>query len=167
MKRYILIVVSLVIFVAVVKSQERTLNEVKAEAYTLLVGVNERFLEDSTASKRYQESMKVSPIGRKNTTYLYVVNMSDNGWAIVSNEQRYPTIIGYSTESHFNTDQANQPEALKLLLEYHMDMIDSLRESPATFFSRVSTLPNTLHSNEGLRSGTEQILLKRNGIENI
>ena len=166
MKRYLLIVMSLVVFVAVVKPQERSLNEVKSKVYTLLVSDNGRLGEDTIASKRYQEDMKVSPIGRGNSTYLYVVNTSDKGWAIVSNEQRYPTIIGYSKESHFDTGEANQPEALKLLLEYHMDMIDSLRESPATFFSRVSSLSDPLYSNNEPRSGTEQILLKRNGIEN-
>lgn len=168
MKRYILIIVLLVVFVAAVKPQERTLSEVKTEAFALLVGANEQRLgADSAASRVHQENMKVSPIGRKNTTYLYAVNMSDKGWAIVSNEQRYPAIIGYSTESQFDTNTANQPGALKLLLEYHMDMIDSLRESPKAFISRVSSVPDLSYSNRELRSGTEQTLLERNGIENI
>lgn len=165
MKRYILIILLLVVFVAVVRSQERTLNEVRTEAYALLVGANEHIGEDSAVSRIHQEDIKVSPIGRRNTTYLYVVNMPDKGWAIVSNEKRYPTIIGYSTESHFDINTENQPGALKLLLEYHMDMIDSLRESPTTFFNRVPSLKSSV-LNEELRDGEGQVLLKRNGIEN-
>ncbi len=166
MKCYILIVVSLIIFIDVIKSQERTIDEVKTEAYTLLLSANEDIREDIIASQKHQDDMKIAPIERGNTTYLYVVNMSNKGWVIVSNEQRYPSIIGYSTDSNFDTDQKHQPEALKLLLNYHMDMIDSLRESPSTFFSRVSTLSHQLYSHDEPRSETEQILLMRNGIEN-
>ena len=166
MKRNLVIIMILAIFVATVKSQERTLNEVKTKVYALLVGTDERQGEDSAIlRKRYQENMKISPIRRRNTTYLYAVNLPDKGWAIVSNEQRYPIIIGYSTESYFDSHPEGQPGAVKLLLEYHMDMIDSLRESPTTFFNRVSSLKSSV-LNEELRDGEGQVLLKRNGIEN-
>lgn len=166
MKRNLVIIMILAIFVATVKSQERTLNEVKTKVYALLVGTDERQGEDSAIlRKRYQENMKISPIRRRNTTYLYAVNLPDKGWAIVSNEQRYPIIIGYSTESYFDSPPEGQPGAVKLLLEYHMDMIDSLRESPTTFFNRVSSLKSSV-LNEELRDGEGQVLLKRNGIEN-
>lgn len=167
MKRNILLLVWLVIFAAYAKCQERTLDEIKAEAYSFLVSSkeNDSIKRDASQQSIYKNSIEVTAISRGKTTYLYAVNMPDNGWAIVSNEKRYPAIIGYSTESRFDTSQANQPEALKLLLNLHMDMIDSLRESPTTFFNRVSSLKSSV-LNEELRGGEGQVLLKRNGIEN-
>ena len=79
MKCYILIVVSLIIFIDVIKSQERTIDEVKTEAYTLLLSANEDIREDIIASQKHQDDMKIAPIERGNTTYLYVVNMSNKG----------------------------------------------------------------------------------------
>lgn len=167
MKRIVLIlfVFDLVFVTPLLHAQERTIENVKNEVYSF-------FISDSIVSSRgfsaasYRENIQVTDIKRGYTTYLYVANMPDSGWAIVSNEQRYPAIIGYSTMSHFDTNPNNQPGALKTLLEHHMNMIDSLRESPSTFYDRVSFHSPILHTFEDPQRTTDSILLKRNGLIN-
>ena len=139
MKRYIILMLLSVLAITST-AQERTLDDVKSEVYSFFVNSKESLSRDSEAAILSKEDLKVTPIGRGNTTYMYAVNLPEKGWAVVSNEQRYPaTILGYSEESHFDTNPDNQPGALKLLLEHHMNMIDSLRESPSEFYRRVSS----------------------------
>lgn len=166
--RNILLILSifcLVLPISPLYAQERTIEDVKNEVYSF-------FTSDSIVSSRgisaaaYRNDIQVTEISKGNTTYMYIVNMPDSGWAIVSNEQRYPTIIGYSTMSHFDTTPENQPGALKMLLEHHMNMIDSLRESPSTFYDRVSSPSPILHSLEG-HQRTADFLLQRDGDENM
>ncbi len=167
MKRYIILML-LSIFAIISTAQERTLDDVKSEVYSFFVNSKESLSRDSEAAILSKEDLKVTPIGRGNTTYMYAVNLPEKGWAVVSNEQRYPaTILGYSEESHFDTNPDNQPGALKLLLEHHMNMIDSLRESPSEFYRRVSSFSSRAYPNGNLRSSGIDTLLKRNGIENI
>ncbi len=167
MKRYIILMLLSVLAITST-AQERTLDDVKSEVYSFFVNSKESLSRDSEAAILSKEDLKVTPIGRGNTTYMYAVNLPEKGWAVVSNEQRYPaTILGYSEESHFDTNPDNQPGALKLLLEHHMNMIDSLRESPSEFYRRVSSFSSRAYPNGNLRSSGIDTLLKRNGIENI
>jgi hypothetical protein len=94
--------------------------------------------------------------------------MPDSGWAVVANEQRYPMIIGYSSKSHFDTNLEHQPGALRWLLQHHMNMIDSLRDSPSTFYNRVANPSPLTHAlRDSQRGLIDTVLLKRNGEANI
>ncbi|MBO4689714.1 MAG: thiol protease/hemagglutinin PrtT [Paludibacteraceae bacterium] len=130
-------------------------------AYSFFMTSND---SSRVSSPEYRNNIQVEDIKRGNSTYLFIANMPNKGWAIVSNEQRYPTIIGYSEESHFDTDLNHHPGALKLLLEHHMNMIDSLRESPSTFYDRVPSRSPISHV--PVRIGADSVLLKRNGHPN-
>ncbi len=154
MKRYIILML-LSIFAIISTAQERTMDDVKSEVYSFFVNSKESLSRDSEAAILSKDDLRITPIGRGSTTYMYAVNLPEKGWAVVSNEQRYPaTILGYSEESHFDTNPDNQPEALKLLLEHHMNMIDSLRESPSTFYKR----------SDQLLCQSKRIMLQRNSV---
>ncbi len=144
-------------------AQERTIDNVKDIVCTFFATDSGALSRSSSAT--YRNNIQITDIKKDNTTYLYAVNMPEKGWAIVSNEQRYPEIIGYSTESYFDTNLDNQPGALGLLLDHHMNMIDSLRESPSTFYARVSGQPLSTSSPDNIRSGNDY-LLQRNGVAN-
>ncbi len=162
----ILAIFALVPLTPMLQAQERTIEDVKNVVYTFF-DFDSIVSSRGLSSAKYRNNIEVTNIDRGNTTYLYVVNMPDSGWAIVSNEQQYPTIIGYSTASHFDTNPDHQPGALKLLLEHHMNMIDSLRESPSTFYDRVSSPSPLSHNLPGTRYSSDYALLKRNGEENL
>lgn len=153
----------LLLIILPLQAQERTVEDVKAMACSF-------FSTDSIVESRgisaatYRNNIQISELKRNEITYLYVVNMPDSGWAIISNEQRYPTtIIGYSTESHFETNLDNLPGGVSFLLETHMDMIDSLRVSPSVFHNKkISLTRSTTKQHRDI-----QPLLKRNGQENL
>ncbi|MGM9830826.1 MAG: thiol protease/hemagglutinin PrtT [Paludibacteraceae bacterium] len=81
----------------------------------------------NTSPMRKVQSIKA--IKRKERPYLYVANMQDGGWAILSNEPKYTPIVGYGDTGEFLLDTTSMPPALCLLLEHHMNNIDSLRAS--------------------------------------
>ncbi|MDD5991261.1 MAG: C10 family peptidase [Paludibacteraceae bacterium] len=148
--------------VVLLRAQERTIDEVKDEVYSFLTTDSIIISHGFRAPSVYHQLMQIERIKRDTTTYLYAVNMPDEGWAIVSNEKRYPAIIGYSTESFFDTDTTHQPGSLKLLLQHHMDMIDSLRESPSTFYTRVLSPSPLSHPLVDPSSGMDSVLLRDN-----
>ncbi len=71
----------------------------------------------------------IHAIERKDTPYLYVANMQNGGWVILSNETKYTPVIGHSDAGEFVLDTTLLPPALSILLEHHMNNIDSLRAS--------------------------------------
>lgn len=159
----ILLMAGSILFAIPIHSQERTIEEVKDVAYIFFLS-DESGLSQERNGSFSRDLVQVSQIKRQDTTYLYAVNMPDSGWVIVSNEQRYTPIIGYSTNAQFDANLANQPGALRLLLEHHMNMIDSLRENPSAFYSRI---PLSSYSNDWARTNRSPgPLLQRNGIEN-
>ena len=146
-------------------AQERIVDNVKDVVCSFFTS-DSIIMSRSSSLESYRSRIQITDIKRNNTTYLYAVNMPEQGWAIVSNEQRYPEIIGYSTDSHFDTNLDKQPDALKLLLEFHMNMIDSLRESPTIFFNRESSLSPFSRPLPEQQRDLDFTLLKRDGIEN-
>lgn len=147
-------------------AQERSVEAAKQLVYSFLRDTISGSPMGNGAPAAYLQQMQVARIERDTLTYLYAVNMPDSGWAIVSNELRYPEIIGYSMNSYFDTDTTEQPEALRLLLEHHMNMIDSLRDSPSTFYERVSNPSPLSHPAIDLNCEMDSFLLKRNNYEN-
>lgn len=121
------------------RAQERTLNEVKDSAYA--------FLTSTISSKNIffshtdQES-EIIPIERNGTIYMYLVNIPENGWILISNEQQYKTILGYSLEGVFDMSSTEIPLAVYDLLYHHMNMIDSLRQDGAETFYRRRAVVN-------------------------
>ena len=145
-----------------IHAQERTIDQVKNEVISFFASDSSR-AQSILEEKKYRDKIEVTNLTRGDTTYLYIVNMPDSGWAVVSNEQRYPMIVGYSTTSHFDTNLENQPGALRWLLQHHMNMIDSLRESPSTFYSRTSSPSPLSHPLIVPSRDLDTILLKRGG----
>lgn len=158
---YVFVVLCLIFLSPLLLAQERTVDNVKDVVCSFFTTDSGPLSRGSSAT--YRNNIEVTRIKRNNTTYLYAVNMPEKGWAIVSNEQRYPEIIGYSTESYFDTNLDNQPGALRLLLDHHMNMIDSLRESPSTFYDRVSHPSPLSHPLPEPNRDMDSILLKRDG----
>lgn len=159
----LLVLLSFVFFTFTLNAEERTIDEVINEVYSFFTSDSTDITRGNESIASYKQQIQVSRIKRDTTTYLYVANMPNGGWAVVSNEQLYTTIIGYSTESYFDTNPDNQPGALKLLLEHHMNMIDSLRQSPATFYNRVSSPSPLSHPLIDMQRSHDSILLKRDG----
>ena len=160
----ILLMAGSILFAIPIHSQERTIEEVKDVAYMFFLS-DESGLSQERNGSFSRDLVQVSQIKRQDTTYLYAVNMPDSGWVIVSNEQRYTPIIGYSTNAQFDANLANQPGALRLLLEHHMNMIDSLRENPSAFYSRIPI--SSSNSNDLVETNRSTgPLLQRNGVEN-
>ena len=160
----ILLMAGSILFAIPIHSQERTIEEVKDVAYMFFLS-DESGLSQERNGSFSRDLVQVSQIKRQDTTYLYAVNMPDSGWVIVSNEQRYTPIIGYSTNAQFDANLANQPGALRLLLEHHMNMIDSLRANPSAFYSRIPI--SSSNSNDLVETNRSTgPLLQRNGVEN-
>lgn len=107
------------------KAQEYSIEDIKRNAVELLdqcshsVGYKKR----AAISREVQS---IHPIVRNNHPYLYIVEMADSaGWAIMTNEQQYSTFVGYSEMGTLSCE--DMPPALEILLEQHMDAIDSVR----------------------------------------
>ena len=107
-------------------AQEYTIEEIKHDALAVLNGSVQVYTTDRVSVSQ-KEIQSVTPLNRNSKPYLYIVNAADSaGWVIVSNEQRYKShIIGYNENGTFSEN--NMPPALKILLEQHMDAIDSVR----------------------------------------
>ena len=107
-------------------AQEYTIEEIKHDALAVLNGSVQVYTTDRVSASQ-KEIQSVTPINRDSKPYLYIVNAADSaGWVIVSNEQRYTShIIGYNENGTFSEN--NMPPALKILLEQHMNAIDSVR----------------------------------------
>ena len=73
---------------------------------------------------------------------MYLVNIPENGWILISNEQQYKTILGYSLEGVFDMSSTEIPLAVYDLLYHHMNMIDSLRQDGAETFYRRRAVVN-------------------------
>ena len=106
-------------------AQEYAIEDIKQNAINLL--------EHRSSSQRQRSIAPISrnvqsvqPIVRNERPYLYIVEMADSaGWAIMTNEQQYSTYIGYAENGTFSYEE--MPPALGILLEQHMDAIDSVR----------------------------------------
>lgn len=107
-------------------AQEYTIEEIKYDALVVLNGSPQIQTADrvSTFKKKIQS---VTPLNRNSKPYLYIVNAADSaGWVLLSNEQRYTShIIGCNDRGTF--PENDMPPALAILLEQHMDAIDSVR----------------------------------------
>lgn len=109
-----------------VYSQEYSVEEIEQNA---LVFLNEcppiHKANGVVISKRKIQS--IAPISRNEHTYFYVVNTIDNaGWAIMVNEKQYDTqMVGFDESGTFLDE--DMPPALSMLLQQHMDAIDSIR----------------------------------------
>ena len=145
-------------------AQERQISDVRDEVYSFFqTNGHNNSVVWNLPPQRIRDTMIINPIQRENTTYLYVVNIPSAGWALVSNEQQYESILGYSHGSYFSTDSLDMPEALVCLLQHHMNMIDSLRCYGATiFYNRISTIP---HDSASSLYEKGDILLHKNGHE--
>lgn len=106
-------------------AQEYAIEEIKQNALDLLEH------RSSSQGRRaiapvFRTVQSVHPIIRNERPYLYIVEMADStGWAIMTNEQQYSTYVGYAENGTFSYD--DMPPALGVLLEQHMDAIDSVR----------------------------------------
>ncbi|MBO4361837.1 MAG: C10 family peptidase [Paludibacteraceae bacterium] len=117
-------------------AQERSLDEVADSAIAFFANMNNTPVSSKNASQsRMKSEMDIRPITRSNTTYLYSVNLPNGGWALVSNERQYKTVIGYGFDGPFDTDPSVMPPALNDLLNHHMNMIDSLRQDGVDVFN--------------------------------
>jgi len=65
-------------------------------------------------------------IQKDGTTVLYVFNFEKGGYAIVSADDRFSPIVGYSPDGYY--DQDNMPDGFEFLLEEFSDMIVFIRE---------------------------------------
>ena len=65
-------------------------------------------------------------IKKDGNTVLYVFNFEKGGYVIVSAEDRFTPILGYSPDGYY--DQNNMPDGFKFLLEEFADMIAFIRE---------------------------------------
>ena len=106
------------IYTFVLFPQEKSFEEIRKEAYIHFLSNNE--IEDIS-------SIKIHPLMRNGIVYLYVVNTLNDGWVIISNEKKYTSIIGYNHSGNFSSDSSKMSCSLRLLLNHHMNNIDSLR----------------------------------------
>lgn len=95
---------------------------------------------DSTRAQSLHDykEIKITPIQKDNVIYMYVIDVPDNGFVIISNEKRYKEVLGYSDNLSLKFNlQSESP--LFSLLEHHMNMIDSLRtDGEEAFYGRIS-----------------------------
>ncbi|MDR1973422.1 MAG: C10 family peptidase [Bacteroidales bacterium] len=86
-----------------------------------------------------QKTFKVKEIGQQGTqsmkavaserAVLNYVNFEGDGWVLLSNNETFPPIIGYSDKGTFGFDTASMPEALHALLsniKQEMARVDTL-----------------------------------------
>lgn len=109
-------------------AQEYTQAEIHLYAEQILNRIPTQDTSMAGVYPLYKEIESIQAIGRDNATYFYVANTKGNvGWVVLSNEKRYPaTIIGHSDDGSFHYG-SDAPPALLLLLEQHMNAIDSTR----------------------------------------
>jgi len=66
-------------------------------------------------------------IQKEGNTVLYVFNFEKGGYAIVSADDRFSPILGYSPDGHY--DEGNMPGAFEFLMEEFSDMIAFIQEN--------------------------------------
>ena len=145
-------------------AQERTTKEVADSVYAFFTNMGNSSLSTKNVSQaRIEEAFDIHPIIRTNTAYLYVVNLPGDGWALVSNERQYKTILGYGLNGTFSSNIDDLPPALNDLLEHHMNMIDSLRlDGVDNFYSKSAAFSTDVSRSSNYNPG--DTLLIKNGV---
>lgn len=70
--------------------------------------------------------VSIQPIISGGITYFYAANVrNEQGWALVSNEERYVPVVAYSLRG--NIDTSNPDSLWYRFLQEHIDAIDSIR----------------------------------------
>ncbi len=93
-----------------------TEDEIRARAeYFFNMPSNEANLR--SAGNMNKSVQSIQAINRDDVPYLYVANMQDGGWVILSNEPKYTPIIGHGNAGEFVLDTTLLPPALSILLE--------------------------------------------------
>lgn len=80
------------------------------------------------ASIAYQSEIISSQKG--SSVGFYIINLSDEGFVIVSGDQKVQPILGFSTEGVFHSEDI--PENLQFLLQEYDKEIQAIIESPST-----------------------------------
>ena len=83
--KQIIITILFSIYTFALFSQEKSLDEIRNEAYI-------HFLSNKGIDDYSFSDIKIHPIKRNETTYLYVVNTENDGWVIISNEKKYTNV---------------------------------------------------------------------------
>lgn len=135
-----------------VYAQEYQISEIEEIAYAFFNQANSM---TNRSNSQHKKIATIEAITRDNTDYMYLVNTVDSaGWVILSNEKRYPTIIGYADIGGFKYSQEELPPSLWFLLETHMNAIDSTR------------IYNTIHISK-IKSNNRSTLLESLEIDTI
>lgn len=133
MKQKLIIIFFQIAISSLVFAQERSIAEV-------LDIFDDLYIKELKQEVINDKNLSIEPLTKDGKIYMYVVNNNNSGWAIISNEKKYHTIIGFLGQGHFDTDTTQMPCGLKLLLQHHINMIDSLRRDGLTqFYSRINS----------------------------
>ena len=128
MKRYTYIIIFLFLSLTLV-AQEYSIDELYDKACLFFAQSNsmQQELGIQNAVSVPVDISSLEAIERHGISYMYVANRADSmGWVILSNERQYTSIIGHSNYGSFSYSE-DLPPALLLILEKHMNAIDSTR----------------------------------------
>lgn len=128
MKRYTYIIIFLFLSINLV-AQEYSVDELynKARLFFARPTSMQQEMDKQSATSAPVNISSLEAIERQGVNYMYVANRADSmGWVILSNERQYASIIGYSNYGSFSYSE-DLPPALLLILEKHMNAIDSTR----------------------------------------
>ena len=104
---------------------------------------NKRFLTDTESrarsnTRKQQQTLKSAP--------FYIINAEDDGFVIVSGDDRVQDILGYS--EHGNLDRTSAPTNVQWLLNSYEDAIKSVMESDGDITSDTRSLNTSISSRE-------------------
>lgn len=167
MKRYTHIIIFLSLSLNLV-AQEYSIDELydKARLFFAQSTSMQQEVDIQSANSAPEEISSLEAIERHGVNYMYVANRADSmGWVILSNERQYASIIGHSNYGSFSYSE-DLPPALLLILEKHMNAIDSTRLygaknvspqiSPSSgIFQTKSFLGTTSWNQSGNRNGDD------------
>jgi len=132
MKR-LLLILSMVCLAISIWAGQITRDEAlrKAQQFLSLKGLNNTLTSAETQMSRNRAQGSIQP------DYYYVFNAEENqGFVIVSGDDRTETVLGYATSGHFDVD--NMPPAMADLLKYYSHQIEAIQRGASVSSRRAS-----------------------------
>ena len=134
MKKGILLFLSL-FFAFVMSAQERTENDAASIARSFFNGATKRNTTEKQSELRLVavSSTLLPTLSTRSSSYpaFYVFNNGENGYVIVSGDERMKTILGYSKNSSFITDSVSS--STLAWLEMYINEMNQLAQIENTF----------------------------------
>jgi hypothetical protein len=139
MKKFVCILVSIFLFHNL-QSKPVNSETAKISAVNFLINSNSEFKNDNSFLANFAPQLYDSKVNSNNDTLYYIFKMNSKGWIIMSGDDSFDPILGFSFESEL--DKNNLPPAFIYWMDSYTQAIDNIFKNP-----NKSDIPNNKYNN--------------------